>query len=68
MSATTTVAVEETMLATDSGALPQLVRCTVWVLDCCGGTDPKFTFQESRHTDGAGVVMSSLAMKPCEKN
>jgi hypothetical protein len=59
-----TVVVEDTRLARSNGALPQLVRRTTWVLDFFAGTSPKFTFQVSRHTDGAGVAISNLATKP----
>jgi hypothetical protein len=58
-----TVGAEETRLARFSAALPQLVRCTVSVIDVPTSTCPKFTVQVSRQTEGAATAMFNLATK-----
>ena len=60
-----TVATEDIRLLRWRIAFPQFVRWIVCVLDVLTITDPKFTFQESKHAEGAGVDMRRLATNPC---
>jgi hypothetical protein len=48
--------------ATVSGAFPQLVTFTAFDEDIFAGTLPKAMLVASRHTDGAGMLMSIFAI------
>src|ERR1700757_4944294 len=61
----TTEGSDERTEATVSGALPQLVTFTACDEEVFAGMLPRPTFIESRHTDGAGMLMSIFVMKLC---